>query len=122
MIDFNSYAVKSTTGSIDESATLSKFEGELSAYIAEASVEQEVIANAVDQAFEDNKGTRLNVPFVVNAAVQSLNPLPQNYAVLTKRVHSYVSAQTKGENSLLAMKKGAQGFICRRADLPTDTK
>jgi hypothetical protein len=121
-MDMNSYVIRSENGSTNESETLAKFQGELASFLAEESTQNGVISDVVDQVMEANKGTLIPVPYAVSQAVQLLNPLPTNYASLEKRVHSFITSQSRGENSALFVKKGAQGGICRRSDLPTDSK
>jgi hypothetical protein len=137
-INLATYAVR-VDGVVDTDATMEKFAADLDTYIAERQIESETISNAVNGVFDDLKGVRVNVPFVVSSTLQRLNVAahPAMYATLAERVHSFLSDNSQGKtdkatgaverpNSLFVIGKGKGGGIGRRADLPvaaaTDSK
>lgn len=130
-INLATYMVRNADGAADVDSTVAKFSADLDTYIAERQIENETISTAVNGVFDDLKGVRVNVPFVVSSTLQRLNVAahPAMYSVLAERVHSYLRDNNQGKtdkatgtverpNSLFIVGKGPTGGITRRADLP----
>jgi hypothetical protein len=120
-INMATYAVRDAAGVVDSDATVAKFSADLDTYIAERETEETVISNAVNSVFDNYKGARMSVPFVIREALTALNvsAMPNALGPLTKRVHSYLSDNAKGDNSLFLIVKGPRGGCSRRADKAT---
>lgn len=126
-IIISSYVVRSSNGSIDHEATLSKFAGDLLAYEAEQEQESSVIGGAVHALFDQFKGARLNVPYLTGEVLRRLNATPENYKTLTEKVQNFVRSQSQGESyddgtvehpqSVFVIGRGKGGGVARRCDL-----
>jgi phage tail tube protein FII len=126
-INLQSYVVRGSDGSVDEGATLDKFEATLSQYIAQRETELSTISDAVHAVFDQYKGTSINMPALTTFALQRLNAQPENYKALETRVQEFVRENSQGEVkdgvaahplSMFLINKGKAGGCRRRADIP----
>ncbi len=123
--------VRSTDGSVDESASTQAFASALSKHIAERETETSTIAAAVGEVFDQYLGVSINMPALCNFTLAKLNAQPENYKVLSERVAAYVRENAQGKDlsekdakesiwerpdSLFVIGKGKGGGCYRRAD------
>jgi len=120
-INLSQYAVR-TDGSIDIQATLDKFETDLETFAALQAADEEKVAEAVHTVFDQNKGARINMPYLVGQALPLLGVTSATHKSLTERVQAYVrgNADGKGAN-LFSIEKGKGGGCARTADLPAES-
>ena len=124
--------VNGADGSVDIDGTLSLARTTIENYVASRFTEDSTIAEAVSAVFDAHPGTRMNMPFVINQALQhmSVTEQPGSYNVLYKKVHSYIQDNSQGKtdkvtkavenpNSLFVIGRGKNAGTARRADLKT---
>jgi hypothetical protein len=112
-IVLNTYVVRFSNGSIDHSATLAKFEGDLFSFAQEREKEESVIAEALHGIFDSHKGKRIPMPFLTSEVLRVLNVQPENFKSLTEKVQEYVRACDD-----FSIGKGKGGGVGRACDLP----
>ena len=118
-INLNTYAVRANDGSIDLDATVSKFEGDVSTYVALQAADQEKVAEAVATVFDTNMGTNINMPFLVSQALPLLGVSASTHKSLSERVLAYVRSNADGKGSnLFSIVKGIHGGVKRLSDVP----
>jgi len=114
-------------GHIDQAASESAFRTALIKRVAELETEQEQIAQATGELFDENLGKAIAMPTVGSMVAQKLNAQPENFAVLSARALDYVRANSQGKvtdgveerpTSLFVIGKGKNGGCSRRADRP----
>jgi hypothetical protein len=116
-------------GSIDQAASEQACRTALARRIAELETEQGQIAEATAELFDQYRGSAIPMPTVGSMVAQRLNAQPENHAVLSERVKSYVRANsqetkaadgtvTQHPDSLFVIGKGKNGGVTRRADRP----
>ncbi len=116
-------------GHIDQAASEQAFRTALSRRIAELETEQDSIAAATAELFDQYRGQAIAMPTLGSLVAQKLNAQPENHAVLSERVKAYVRANsqevkaadgtvTKHPDSLFVIAKGKNGGVSRRADMP----
>ena|SRR5271165_4681313 len=110
--------VLGANGSIDTAATTAAFETSLAAHVANVETEQGEIAAHVAQLFNDNKGKYIALPTVGSLTANLMGAVAENHGILSERVCEYVRANSKGDDSLFVMRKGAGGGFAVRADVP----
>ena len=119
--------VTDESGQIDQAATTLAFTKLLAIKAAELETEQESIAAAVNELFDEYHGASINMPAVASMTSQKLNVLPENFKVISERVLNYVRANSQGKtledgtverpDSLFVIGKGKNGGCKRRADI-----
>ena len=109
--------VQGDNGSIDTEATTAAFQDQLAAHVANVETESTEIATKVAELFAQNKGKYIALPTVGSLVANMLGAVSENYSVLSERVCDYVRANSKGDNSLLVIKKGQGGGAGWRADV-----
>lgn len=120
---------------IDEEASLTAFETALSAFKQERELEASTIASSVEAVFDLNPGASVNMPYLVNTVLRSLNVQPANYQAMEKKVHAFISSNSdrlankaKGieaepeRTRPYGIKKGAGGGVVRWSDVPVKTE
>ena len=127
-INFASYVVRFTDGSIDQDGTIEKFASDLIRYEAERETEMATIGSAVHALFDQFLGARLNTPYVTGEVLRRLNVQPENYKVLHDKVVDFIRSNSQGKtaddgtvenpSSVFVIGKGKGGGIARRCDLP----
>jgi hypothetical protein len=119
-------------GRIDLDAAQATFDTALLKLVAERDVEQEQIASAVSELYDQHLGKPIAMPTLGSMVAQKLNAQPENFKVLSERALNYVRAnsqETKNEDgsttahpdSLFVIGKGKGGGASRRADMPVKT-
>ncbi len=122
--------VTGNDGLVDVEATLSAAEDQIRARKAELETEETNILNALNKVFDSKKGVRMNMPYVINQALQLLGvaETPGAYKTMYDRVHGFIQQNSQGKtdketktverpDSLFVIGKGKGGGIGRRADL-----
>ena len=112
---------------IDVEASIARYRGIVESVIAKKAVDEAAVATAVNDAFDMNKGARLNMSYIVSSVTRKLDvPLPA-YKEVTKRIKDYVEANkaekgmtltAAGQPALFATVVGANGGIYRLSDVP----
>jgi hypothetical protein len=120
--------VLGSDGKTDKAATLASCSDAIDKYTAERETEEETISEAVHALFDQHKGARLNMPYVVGECLRTLNVQPANFKPLSEKVAQYVRDNSQGEkaedgsvarpDSLFLIGKGKGGGVARRCDLP----
>jgi hypothetical protein len=107
-INFNLYEVRTEGGAIDREATLAKFEQDLDTRISANSADYDKIQEVVDSVLEKYNAatTKLNVTFVVSQATQLLNPTPTTYSDVSERVHSFITENSRADDSRYYVPRG----------------
>lgn len=118
-----SFTLALAAGSIDRAESLKAAEAALDAYIAEHETQQSTIADAVSTVFGQFPGANLTMPTIEGMALRHLNPKPETYKVLGKRVLDYVRANSgkRETGALFGIAKGKGGGVCRWADVPVES-
>lgn len=116
-INVSGYVVRNA-GQVDIEATVEKFRGELSSYLAQYETEQASIADAVHSVFDKHLGTTLTMPVLSTYSLNELNAQPENYTALNDRVLDYVRQNAEGDSSIFVISKGKGGGVKRRVDIP----
>jgi hypothetical protein len=116
-INLNTYVVR-VGGSIDRDATCAKFARDLLAFQAKMETETEAVGAAVNAVFDQFPGARLNMPALVNYALQRLNVQPENFRILSEKVQNYVRdhAGASESGALFHIGKGKGGGVFRWSD------
>lgn len=128
-IVLSTYAVRDSAGNIDHDSTVAKFASDLFTFEAERETETAVIATAVHALFDQYKSASLNMPFITNQVLRSLNAQPENFKILETRTLEFLRSNSQGKtddggnaerpNSVFVIAKGKGGGVKRRADIPT---
>ncbi len=114
-------------GHIDQAASERAFSQALVKRMAELETEQEQIAAATTELFDQYLGQAIAMPTLGSLVAQKLNAVPENHAVLSERAKQYVRANSQGKvtdgveerpDSLFVIGKGKNGGVTRRADRP----
>lgn len=113
-MDLSNYVVRGSDGSVDASATVAKFETDLSAFVTETAEEQANIAAAVSAVYDENKGKRIAMPTLTSLALVKLNAQVENFQALGEKVQAFVRANT----DTYSIAKGKGGGVGRISDLP----
>jgi hypothetical protein len=121
-INLNTYVVRAGDGSIDLDATCAKFARDLLAFQAERETETEAVGTAVNAVFDQFPGARINMPALVNYALQRLNVQPENFRILSEKVQSYVRDHSgpRESGALFHIGKGKGGGVFRWSDQRED--
>jgi cupin superfamily acireductone dioxygenase involved in methionine salvage len=114
--------VRCEDGSIDVAGSEAAFSGALSRYIAECETEDTEIAKAVESIFDRLNGTRCNMPYIVNQALQVLNVQPANHKVLFEKVSDFIRANAHGDDAVYHIGKGKGGYVIRLSDESDDAR
>ena len=117
-LNLSQFCVRNEDGTIDLVATKFKFEATLLQYQADRETEATVIANAVNALFDQFKGARLNMPYVVSQSLRNLNCPPEIYKSMENKVKEYLHANAgdKETGALFGIGKGKLGGVTRHAD------
>jgi len=112
--------VMNDDGSVNQMDSQEAFDTALANFLAERETETSTIAEAVSAVFDapQHMGKRIKMDHLTSLTLNHLNAQLENYSTLQQRVKEYVRANSKGDNSLLVIGKGAGGGVGRRADLP----
>lgn len=119
---------------IDVSASIAAAEGAIRRRKAELETEETNILAALNAVFDAGKGTRVNMPYVINQALQLLGvaETPGAYKTMYDRVHAFIQSNSQGKvdkltkiverpDSLFVVGKGKNGGLQRRADIASAT-
>jgi hypothetical protein len=117
-INLNTYVIRASDGSIDLDATCAKFARDLLTFKTESETETEEVGAAVNSVFDQFPGARINMPALVNYALQRLNVQPENFRILSEKVQNYVRdhAGPREDGALFHIGKGKGGGVFRWAD------
>jgi hypothetical protein len=102
-INIKEFAVRYTDGTIDEAATLEKFQREfaieLRNYIDNLEHSPAKIRQLVDEMIFAHRGEHLTGDWVAGEIARTLtNNHPTNYSIVKRQVLAYISDNSKGEN------------------------
>ena len=106
------YTQRGTDGSIDVAASANAYAKALTEWSALNEIPAEQITEAVNSVLDLHPG-RIPMPALLSITVQQLGATPENFKVLSDRVHAYVTGQTKA--GLLFVIKGKGGGVSRSA-------
>lgn len=125
-MDITSFIVRSSSGAIDHEASIGAFANALLKIESEREAQEEKIGMAVNALFDQYKGARLNIPFILTSVVPKLGSTPETHKTLEKATHRYIQARSQGAtledgtvenpNSMFVIGKGKRGGVLRRAD------
>jgi uncharacterized cupredoxin-like copper-binding protein len=120
---------------IDVDATLALAQEQLVNYKTNIETEDFTVKEAVDYVFDNNRGVRMNMEFIVGQALNHLNVQSGNYQTLKTKIHDHISGNGQGKtltkatkdspavvenpNSLYIIGRGRGAGTVRRADLVT---
>jgi len=107
-----SFIKRDTNGSVDIAASANAYAAALTEWCATNEIPSEDVAEAVNTVLDRHPG-RIPMPSLLSFSVQELGATPENFKVLSDRVHAYVTGQAK--NSLLFVTKGKGGGVSREA-------
>jgi hypothetical protein len=120
-------------GAIDEAASQIAFTSALSAYKAERELEASTIETAVHAIFDQYRGVSVNMPYLVNSVLRSLNVQPANFKAMESKVLAFVRSnsdrlanKSKGieaeapRTRTFGIKKGSGGGVVRWSDIPEE--
>jgi hypothetical protein len=121
-IILSSYVVRSDDGSIDLDGTCTKFAGDLLKYQTEQETESETVGAAVRAAFDAHPGCKYNMPAITSAALNILNVQPENFKMLSEKVHSFIQAHagTRESGAEFRIAKGKGGGVARWSSIPVE--
>jgi len=105
------FTVRGTDGSVDIAASANAYAKALTEWTAENEIPAEEIEAAVNAVLDQHAGKRIPMPALLSLAAQELGATPETFAVLSDRVHAYVTGQSKAE--LLFVVKGKGGGVTR---------
>lgn len=101
------------------------------AFVAKQNDDLDVVANAVNAVFDENKGAALNFDFIRTQVVGiKLNTPPSAFKEISERVHSYLKANTavketgmtaSGNQPLFVSERGRNGGTKRISDIAVPT-
>ncbi|HEY5268159.1 MAG TPA: hypothetical protein VII94_03415 [Candidatus Saccharimonadales bacterium] len=120
-----------TDGQIDLAESEVSFHTALVKRIAEQGVELDRIQVALDELFTENLGKSIAMPTVGSLVANKLGAVYENFKTLSDRTMEYVRANSQGKvdkatkveerpNSLFVVRKGVNGGVSRRADIPVE--
>lgn len=111
-------------GALDRDASTLAFQAAYDKFVAERTIENEQIANAVNGYFDRYPGAGINMPALTHGALQTLNAQPGNYKDLEKRVQTYVRSNASDDRAagkLFKIGKGpSKGGVRRWAEIPVE--
>lgn len=115
------FIVPDENGNIDYMKSGEKYLSQLKAFEGLIEADESAVKNAVAAVFDKYKGT--NVTKVSAFILRELNPSPDTYGEMEKRVAEYLKLNT-GEigEALLGMRKGAGGGHWRWTDKGASSK
>lgn len=105
------FTKRGTDGSVDVTASAAAYTEALTEWCAENEIPAEQIEAAANAVLDAHAGKRIPMPAFLSLAVQELGGTPETFAVLSDRVHAYVSGQAKAEQ--LFVVKGKGGGVTR---------
>lgn len=105
------FTLRGEDGSVDVEASAKAHAEALAKWCAENEVPAEKIEAAVNAVLDAHAGKRVPMPAFLSIASQELGADADSYAVLSKRIHAYVSGQAKAEK--LFVVKGKGGGVSR---------
>lgn len=127
-MDIQSFVVRSVSGAIDHEASIGAFATKLLQLEAQLEQEEKDIGAAVHALFDEWKGARLNVPFILSSVVRTLGATPEDHKSMSTKVHKYLQNRSQGKalpdggwerpNSLFHIGLGKGGGVSRRSDKP----
>lgn len=88
------FAVRNNDGSVDQPATVSKFQSELSAYVAESETEASTIESAVEAALSEKTSLRLDTDYLASQATVRLNTSNDNHKAMVRKVRAFITANS----------------------------
>lgn len=109
-VDFSSLVVRSSDNSVDVDATETRVLNALGNWLTANGKLSEEIGAAVMSAFE--VAPKSNSLFIVNHALRVLNPSPENFGVVQKKIVEYVKANAGPHddlNAVFAVQSGRNG-------------
>lgn len=104
-----------SNGVVDREATLSKFSGELSLYIAKRETDEAEISNGVNMVFDRHRGVNINTAALKSLVCAELKTAPGAMAEVGERVANYIRDNSV-EGGAFRVRKGKGGGIVRLAD------
>jgi hypothetical protein len=107
------YTVRGTDGAVDIAASANAYAKALTGWCAENEIPADQIQGAVDSVLGRHSGKNIPMPALLSLACQELGADAENFAVLSERVHAFVTGQTKA--GLLFVTKGKGGGVSRTA-------
>ena len=120
------FAVRSSDGSVDQTATLAKFSKELDSFLQEIEQTDGLIAEAVNSVLDETGGSPVAKDNLVNRVVlQKLNATNESYSMIESRVRQFVkenTGKTREDGKLLRSSRGTGGGICRWSDFSESTE
>jgi len=105
------FTKRGTDGSVDVAASANAYAKALTEWAAENEIPAEEIADAVNAVLDLHAGKRIPMPALLSLAAQEMGATPETFAVLSDRIHAYVTGQAKAE--LLFVTKGKGGGVGR---------
>lgn len=105
------FTVRGTDGAVDIEASAEAYAKGLTEWCAKNEIPAEQIEEAANTVLDAHAGKRIPMPAFLSLAVQELGATPETFAVLSERVHAYVTGQAKAEK--LFVVKGKGGGVTR---------
>jgi hypothetical protein len=107
------YTKRGTDGSVDVAASASQYAKALTEWAAQNEIPADRITAAVNSVLDQHPGRAIPMPALLSLSVQELGMNPENFKVLSDRVHAYVKGQAEAQ--LLFVTKGKGGGVSRTA-------
>lgn len=105
------FTKRGTDGSVDVAESAKAYAAALTEWCAENEIPAEEIEAAANAVLDAHAGKRIPMPAFLSLAAQELGATPETFAVLSNRVHAYVTGQAKAEK--LFVVKGKGGGVTR---------
>lgn len=115
-IVLSSYVVLSVEGVIDHEATLEKFAENILKFEAEKDAENATISVAIHALFDQFRGARLNMPYLIGEVTRRLDAKPDNYKSLSDKVQAFIRANAEGDDAMFMISRGKGGGVARLSD------
>jgi hypothetical protein len=100
------YTVTGTDGSIDISASAAKYASVLTAWVTENEINPGEISSAINTVLGTSPNGRVAMPRLLNETVMKISSNPDNFSVMQKRVHAYITGQSKAGKLFIVKGKG----------------
>lgn len=81
-------------GNVDINATCVKFRTILNNYVSDIEQESAAISSAVNAVFDQHRGARLNIPYIVTQSLVRLNAQPDTQSMLTEKIKQFIRANS----------------------------
>jgi len=98
-IVLSQFAVRAADGSVNEDATVEKFRGALTQFIADSETEESSIRQGIEAVLTENTGERTSLDFVTAEVARSLNATATNYTAMKEKVADYIRQNACGEKN-----------------------